>query len=102
MLRKEKMVKCFKIMILLLIASQVIMIDGCAKKARKQSSPFDKKAVFDLIDKSHDRKIGKKEYRLIWKDKKMAEEYFNRLDKDNDGFLTEDEFIVPWVTIPLR
>ena len=94
--------KCFKIMILLLIASQVIMIDGCAKKARKQSSPFDKKAVFDLIDKSHDRKIGKKEYRLIWKDKKMAEEYFNRLDRNNDGLLTEDEFVVPWVAIPLK
>jgi len=102
MLRKEKMVKCFKIMILLLIASQVIMIDGCAKKARKQSSAFDKKAVFDAIDKNHDGKIGEKEYRFIWKDKKMAEEYFDRLDRDNDGFLTDDEFVVPWVTVPLR
>jgi len=73
MLRKEKKVNCFKIMILLLIASQVILISGCAKKARKQSSPFDKKAVLDAIDKNHDRKIGKKEYRFIWKDKKMAE-----------------------------
>ena len=36
------------------------MINGCAKKARKQSSPFDKKAVFDAIDKNHDGKIGKK------------------------------------------
>ena len=102
MLRKEKKVNCFKIMILLLVACQVILINGCAKKVRKQPSAFDKKAVFDTIDKNHDRKIGKKEYRFIWKDKKMAEEYFNRLDRDNDGFLTEDEFVVPWVAIPLK
>jgi len=102
MLGKEKKVNCFKIMILLLVASQVILINGCTKKVRKQDSPFDKKAVFNTIDKSHDRKIDKKEYRFIWKDKKMAEEYFNRLDKDNDGFLTDDEFVVPWVAIPLK
>ena len=92
----------FKIMIVLLVASQVILISGCAKKARKQSSSFDKKAVFDSIDKNHDRKIGKREYQFIWKDKNMAEEYFNRSDRDNDGFLTDDEFIVPWVKIPLK
>ena len=86
----------------ILDASQVILISGCAKKARKQSSPFDKKAVFDAIDKNRDCKIGRKEYRFIWKDKKMAEEYFNRLDRDNDGFLTDDEFVVPWVTVPLE
>jgi Ca2+-binding EF-hand superfamily protein len=89
-------------MILLLDAFQVILISGCAKKVRKQSSPFDKKAVFDAIDKNRDCKIGKKEYRFIWKDKKMAEEYFNRLDRDNDSFLKDDEFVVPWVTVALE
>lgn len=93
---------CFKIIFLLIVASQVILTSGCAKKARKASSAFDKKAVFEVIDKNHDRKIATKEYRFIWQDKKMAEEYFNRLDRDNDGFLTDDEFLVPWVKIPLE
>ena len=99
---KEKKMNFFKLMILLLIASEVIVLSGCAKKARKQSTAFDKKAVFEAIDENHDRKIGKREYRFIWKDKNMAEEYFKQLDRDKNGFLTDDEFIVPWVLIPLK
>jgi hypothetical protein len=101
MLRIEANMNWIKSAILLIVAFGVILVNGCTPVQKKDSS-FDEKAVFDVIDKNHDRKIGKKEYRFIWKDKKMAEEYFNRLDRDNDGFLRDDEFVVPWVEIPLK
>ena len=85
----------------LIVAFGVILVNGCTP-VQKKDSPFDKRAVFDTLDKNQDSKIGKSEYYLIWKDKKMAEGYFNRLDRDNDGLLTEDEFVVPWVAIPLK
>jgi len=91
----------FKATISLMITLAVVLVTGCTS-LQKEDSPFDRKAVFDAIDKDHDGKVRKKEYHFIWKDKKMAEEYFNRLDKDNNGLLTEDEFVVPWVTGPLK
>jgi Ca2+-binding EF-hand superfamily protein len=97
----ESTMKWFKTTVLLMLLLGIMLVSGCTS-ARKEDSAFDKKAVFNAIDKDHDGKIRKKEYRLIWKDKKMAEEYFDRLDKDDNGLLTEDEFLVPWVTGPLR
>ena len=91
----------FRTAILLIVGLGIILVSGCASFER-EDSPFDKEAVFDAIDKNHDGKVRKKEYQVIWKDKEMAEEYFNRLDKDNSGLLTEDEFAVPWVKIPLK
>jgi hypothetical protein len=79
----------------------IMLVSGCTS-ARKADSAFDKKAVFSAIDEDHDGKIRKKEYHFIWKDKKMAREYFTRLDKHNSDLLTEAEFVVPWVTGPLR
>ena len=66
----------------------IMLVSGCTS-ARKEDSAFDKKAVFNAIDKDHDGKIRKKEYRVIWKDKKMAKVYFARLDKHNNDLLTE-------------
>lgn len=88
-------------MILAIIITAAVLVGGCAP-TQKKDSPFDRKAVFDALDKNHDGKIGKKEYYLIWKDKKKAEEYFERLDKDDNSFLKEDEFVVPWVVVPLK
>ena len=78
----------------------IMLVRGCTS-ARKEDSAFDKKAMFNAIDKDHDGKIRKKEYRVIWKDKKMAKVYFTRLDKHNNDLLTEPEFVVPCITGPL-
>ena len=36
----------------------------------------------------------------MWKDENLAEGYFDRLDKDHDGILAEDEIAPLSVTIP--
>ena len=79
----------------------IMLVKECTS-ARKEDSAFDKKAVFNAIDKDHNGKIRKKKCHFIWKDKNMAKEYSDWLDKDSNGLLTEDEFVVPWITGPLR
>jgi Ca2+-binding EF-hand superfamily protein len=92
---------CFKTMIVSMVGLGLIVIVGCSSVQRQDSS-VDKKAMFNAFDKNQDNRVGRMEYYLIWKDKKIAEEYFNRLDRDGSGFLTEGEFAVPSVAIPLR
>jgi hypothetical protein len=38
-------------------------------------------------------KISKTEFFAIWKDKKTAEEKYKPWDVNNDGFITEDEYV---------
>jgi Ca2+-binding EF-hand superfamily protein len=44
-------------------------------------------------DKNKDGKISKTEFFAIWKDKKTAEEKYKAWDVDNDGFITEEEYV---------
>lgn len=45
------------------------------------------------VDKDQDGKMSKEEYFMIWKDKNVAEKNYTHFDGDNDGFITEDEYV---------
>ena len=51
---------------------------------------------------TQDKAYNKRMAAIAERQQAMAEEYFKQLDRDKNGFLTDDEFIVPWVLIPLK
>jgi Ca2+-binding EF-hand superfamily protein len=74
-------------MIFLMAASSL----ECAL-AQEKSAQLDKEALFQLLDRNRDDRISPKEFGVIWKDKEAAREAFKRMDLNNDGFLSKEEF----------
>lgn len=66
---------------------------------KKEGMPLDPKAIFNLLDRNQDGKIGREEYIRIWKDPAEGEKAFRQLDGNRDGFLTREEFGLPGLTI---
>jgi Ca2+-binding EF-hand superfamily protein len=51
------------------------------------------KKLLAECDKNHDGKISRAENAAIWKDKDKGEKNFKAWDLNNDGFITEEEYV---------
>ncbi len=72
----------------LFLCSTVIAEDGDQKK-KKGKKP---KRTFVEVDTDKDGKIGEAEFTAGAKDEAKAKARFGKKDKDNDGFLSKEEF----------
>jgi Ca2+-binding EF-hand superfamily protein len=68
-------------------------ISGQSQKDIENSAHEAYKMLLKETDKDKDGKISKKEFLAIWKDKKAAEEKYKAWDVNNDGFITEEEYV---------
>jgi Ca2+-binding EF-hand superfamily protein len=69
-------------------------------KPKPVTNPLNMKAILTTLDANKDGQISRQEFRSIWRDEEEAEKLFLKLDTDHDGFLSEKEFMVPWLTVP--
>jgi Ca2+-binding EF-hand superfamily protein len=76
---------------------QAQMPDRAAMMASAAKSAFQK--LQTEVDKNHDGKLSKTEFFAIYKDKDKAEKNFKAWDLNQDGFITEEEYIKAVVNI---
>ena len=81
-----------------IVALGALLITGCAS-SQEYELPFENKALFDTLDQNKDGKLSLDEFSSLAKDKNRIEDYFKSLDKNEDEFLTPDEFRMPLITI---
>ncbi|MCX6243169.1 MAG: hypothetical protein NTU98_00560 [Bacteroidetes bacterium] len=83
----------------LLIPLIIVFIAGFQQIRAQSQKDIEKNAreaykmLLKETDKNKDGKISKTEFFAIWKDKKSAEEKYKPWDVNNDGFITEDEYV---------
>jgi len=65
-------------------------------RGQKEMEKNVRQAYKDLLketDKDKDGKISKTEFYAIWKDKKIADKNYKAWDTNQDGYITEDEYV---------
>jgi Ca2+-binding EF-hand superfamily protein len=68
-----------------LLSAQIPNMEANARAAFKK--------LLSETDKNHDGKISRAENAVIWKDKDKGEKNFKTWDLNNDGYITEAEYV---------
>jgi Ca2+-binding EF-hand superfamily protein len=81
----------------LMLGFLVFMAQAGLVSAQNQKMEAAARAAFKQLlaetDKNHDDKISRAEHLAIWKDKDYGEKNFKMWDLNNDGYITEEEYV---------
>lgn len=87
-------------MVVTILSVGLLLLSGISwGQEKKGEAPLNPQALFDLMDRNRDGKIGLEEYLIVWKDQAEGEKAFRKLDRNSDGFLSREEFGLPGLSI---
>ena len=78
----------------ILLGLALLALGGCAASSRRpsQDDAVDEGALFEIIDRDQNGTVTEEEFVRVYEDRPAARREFERLDTNRDGVLSRDEF----------
>jgi len=78
----------------ILLGVALLALGGCAAASRppSQDDAVDEGALFEIIDRDQNGTVTEEEFVRVYEDRPAARREFERLDTNRDGALSRDEF----------